>query len=241
MTLRTPSQRMRVQNEDMPDPADQHLTTAFQPAPQGDHILSEDGWERFLEGTMTALERDGVSSHLASCRECAAVYKGLREFEAKATEFDPEAPGPVPRVVPLVEASPRNRWIYSTGVGLALAASLAIGVGLIRGRANPAQFRGGDTTENRVSLVPPDGAPDAQGRISWSPVPGAAAYSVTVFAEDGRVVSRSKVMGATSAPWPPEASGPGIYFWRVSVAGEDDREGDSPPIVSSLARVEIRP
>jgi hypothetical protein len=238
MSRRGSSQEPRAKKDEMAETLDPRLASAFQPSSQGHHLESSD-WERFVDGSMTGGERVSVVDHLTSCRECALIYKGLLEFAALAPDFDPGAPKETSGAALLVPLPVRKRWLLPTGVALAMAASIVIGVGLMRARPNPAVFRG--TSPTPVQLVPQDGALNPDGRISWSKAPGVDSYLITIFAEDGRVLSRLSVEGSNSAAWPQEARAPGIYFWRVSAAKSSTSNTPAASVLSPLGRVEIRP
>jgi hypothetical protein len=237
MTTREPSQPTSAKKGEMAEPVDQRLASAFVPSAIGDHIESGD-WERLIDSGLTATERASVVEHLTSCRECALVYRGLLEFDTLARDFDPDAPKRESGAGSLDAFSFRRRWLLRTGVSLAIAATLVIGVGLIRERSRPAAFRGGN--ETAVRLLPSDGALNPEGRISWSAAPGVLSYRITVFSEDGRVISRIQVNGSTSVAWPMEAEAPGVYFWRVSAAESLASSPDAEVALSLLGRVEIR-
>ena len=60
---------------------DDHLSHAYQAIPPSTDHVSEDGWERFLDGTLSPAEREAAVDHITRCAECARVYRGLVAFE----------------------------------------------------------------------------------------------------------------------------------------------------------------
>ncbi len=214
------------------DERDKALASAYAPAVVGSH-LDEAGFERLLDGKADEGERTAASEHLLTCRECALVYAGLLDFDEGAAQFDPARRGAGGAAVTTL-APIRKKALLT---GLALAASVVVGVGLLVERPRTSDVRSLDVT-HEIALLPPGGARDASGRIAWRTVAKAPSYLVTVYSEDGRIVSRVKSQGPP-VDWPVEARGAGVYFWRVAVVGRDDPNDDVSTVMSGLGRVEI--
>jgi len=60
---------------------DDHLSRAYQAIPPPTGHLSDEAWERFLDGTLSTAERESAVNHITRCAECARVYRGLVAFE----------------------------------------------------------------------------------------------------------------------------------------------------------------
>jgi len=60
---------------------DDHLSRAYQAIPPPTGHLSDEAWERFLDGTLSTAEREAAVDHITRCAECARVYRGLVAFE----------------------------------------------------------------------------------------------------------------------------------------------------------------
>jgi hypothetical protein len=60
---------------------DDRLARAYQAIPPPADHLSEEAWERFLDGTLSPAEREAAVEHITRCAECARVYRGLVAFE----------------------------------------------------------------------------------------------------------------------------------------------------------------
>jgi hypothetical protein len=194
----------------MSDPYDAHLT--------------DDVWERLAMAELAPDERAAALRHVTSCRECAAIYKGVLALEAGARRAGLDGPpaiapveGAAGAAVPLATRRARPRWRWAAA-GAAVAAAAAL---LLWWQTRPARV----TDEPRVTRGPgqatiamraPAGQPLA---FDWSPVAGARAYRVSVFTADG-VLAWSREVAAPPVSWPPAvAAAAGDYRWKVEALG----------------------
>jgi hypothetical protein len=121
----------------------------------GSGHLDEAAWDRLAAREAGQPERDRLFDHIASCDECARIWRGVLALQEGA-----EADGLLERQAPA-----RAGWMRSPLVGLAIAATLAIVTGT-------------------VLLRTPEPAPTASTTAPpvTSPAPGAtylSAFSIT--------------------------------------------------------------
>lgn len=163
----------------------------------------------FLDGELTAIEREKVAAHLEECDECRAE---LRELNALA-ESTP------------VAASQRGRTRgvgRLTLIGSALAASIA-GIAVVRQVTNQspserlARVRAAPESGGRIEVVTPSSrdVPMSGVRFVWRSS-NVDAYTFRLMNDSGRVLFTTSTADTTMA-WPrvvPETLG-AVYFWRV--------------------------
>jgi Putative zinc-finger len=64
--------------------SDDRVARAYQAIPAPDGHLSEEAWERFLDGELAGPEREAAVHHITRCPECARVHRGLVAFEGES-------------------------------------------------------------------------------------------------------------------------------------------------------------
>jgi hypothetical protein len=181
----------------------------------------EETWERFAADALSPGQRERFLDHVLLCGQCARALRGVMALG--------ELHRPQRRWRPL--------WI---GVGLAAAAAIVALVAFPRGPGGllprDRQVRG--QQDATLALIAPRGslaAPPATFR--WHPVPGATAYRLRLFTEDGMPlasVERIPAAELASRDLGVELP-PGRYVWKV--------EALHPPAVlasSHLVGFEIR-
>jgi hypothetical protein len=99
---------------------DDRLSAAYRALPPPEGHLSEEAWERLLDGAMTGPEREQAVEHVTRCAECAQVHRGLAAFTRASADLHDE--GALRR-----GAVPVWRW-----AGVAAAAVAALSVALWR-------------------------------------------------------------------------------------------------------------
>ena len=95
----------------------QELARIQETSPPGGSCPSAEDLAAYIDGTLDWKDAERVTSHLADCEDCYAVYSGVIRFQL---DSEPEAaiPVPFPR-----KREPLPRW-------LPIAALLAVGVGV---------------------------------------------------------------------------------------------------------------
>lgn len=177
--------------------------------------IDDTTWEALAMGELDAGARREALAHVVDCDECSAIFKGLKELEAGAREFDEAAPGAAPG-----RRLGRRLMIAGTAV-LAAAAALLVYT-YVRGGDGASGSRvvrsGGD-----AGVVLRAGPP---GQLAWEPVAGADAYRVRIYSEDGTLVWTSPEVTATSLERPEE---PATGFWEVEALAGGRRVARSRP------------
>jgi len=177
--------------------------------------LDEATWEKLACDELTAPERIRARTHITACPECARIDTALRALREEAKAFDPGVPADAP--LPFVRPPARTavRW-------LALAASLAVGVGgaafLLRDvtPSRPGDLTVRGTLSSRPTPLTPLGAQHAPvPDFSWTAVPNARAYRVTLLDANAKPVWTSAQTDRTQLAWPAEIKTPGTYYWQV--------------------------
>ena len=111
--------------------------------PPGDHV-SEETWERLLDGALATAEREAAVSHITRCVECARVHQGLVAFgRAGAPLRDrggPRVPSPV--------------WRWAGPIAAALAA-VTIFVARPRVANAPAEVATPSVPASAPAVAPP--------------------------------------------------------------------------------------
>ena len=179
----------------------------------GEH-LDEGTLAGFLDGDLSANDRERVAAHLEECEECRTELRQVGELAA-SFESRLEARRRSPRI---------RRWGL---LGGALAASL-IGFALLRRTAGPempaSSVRDRAVTEGaaRIDVVAPASRDVARSDTNfvWRPA-NVDVYRFTLMNESGAVLFRAEVAD-TSIVWPrtvPVTPGTS-YFWRVDGVAE---------------------
>ncbi len=213
------------------------LRTAYRAACEGrtDHP-SDETWERLAMDEISAGEREAVLEHVASCTECADIYRGLRILAAEAHSFDPGAPEPARTgATPIPLRRGRNLLVG--------AATLAAAVGLalvLRPLLGPSQdpapvVRSSAVTQPRP-VAPGPGPVSLPVVFRWQPVEGARGYVVEVFGDDGTKVWTGPETTANELGFPGDAGlVPGRYYWRVTAVSAEGRRLPSELVAITVA------
>jgi anti-sigma factor RsiW len=162
----------------------------------------------YIQGGLEPAARTRVEAHLSDCDECATEVAEVSRLWRPA--------------------SPRVRWLGPATAAAAAAAIIA--VALIGPRARQEAREAvppvrGDTAAAVEVLAPRDGAaPTATPVFVWRPVPGAAAYRVSVSLADGDSVWAFTTRDTSARP--PDsllARDVEVYYWYVDALLSDGR------------------
>ena len=160
----------------------------------------------YLGGGLAPAEKGRLEAHLADCDECA------EELVAVAR---------------LGSARPaRPRWLGIAAAAAAAVIALAlVGPRVVRDAPDTVPPVRGDTSATLALAAPADGAElDRPPLFAWHPVPGAAAYRISVTLADGDSVWAATTSDTTArapeALLPPRPDG---YYWYVDVLLADGR------------------
>jgi hypothetical protein len=187
--------------------------------PPGDVHPSDVVWEQLALHELPAVERERVMDHVVRCAACAAIYRGLRELESEARNFDSGVPKPIASAGPRILATP---WL----AGLAAAAMLVIALLVPWHPHSPEPTSPIRSTEQPLPIVlaplgEVSGAPPA---FVWQAFAGAERYRVELSSGDGTVAWSSEPSADTQLPWPASVkAAPGVYYWRVVALPGSDR------------------
>ncbi|MGH7584649.1 MAG: anti-sigma factor family protein [Gemmatimonadales bacterium] len=166
--------------------------------------LSPDLLSGFLDDDLTADERSGVETHLASCAECRAELADVRRLLA-----------------------PRRRDWLPVLVPAAAAAAVLLVLVWPRDPGAPSETRAGPTEEAPLAVVSPaPGAEVAPGSVAftWRSAGEGASYSLTLQESDGRVAWTSLVADTVAVLPDSLALAPGhTWFWFVDAMLPDGR------------------
>jgi hypothetical protein len=181
-------------------------------------------------GELAPAEREAVAGHLASCSACAEEFRLLAELRPVVDAATGAAASPD-------RAAGGSRWtrlslVWRAAAAVVLVAAVAA-VALVafqasRSRTTPPIERGDKTSA--VATVPANraelDAPPAE--LSWTAVPGATAYRVTLYDFESTPIWQSPPLSEARAPVPAEVRarlprGKPI-FWRVAVTRGVDRQ-----------------
>jgi hypothetical protein len=178
-------------------------------------------------GTLPASGLGAVLDHVASCASCAEDWRLAVAFEEEASRGQIAPVVPLRR--PLIE-----RWRPAL---VALAASLLLAVvGLqlgpwSRGPQEPT-YREGERAGVRSLIAEGQGLPQERFVLRWSPVPGAASYTVLVSTEDLKVLATAEDVSGTQYQVPGsalEGLAPGTpILWQVKAVLPDGSAQTSP-------------
>ena len=167
----------------------------------------------FVEGIADAGGRERSILHLAACGHCRRQLASLVELLA-----DPGVAAELPQLDRLRDrVAPRRRFLAGAGF---IAAAAAVVLLLVRPRANDqsANEHRGDTITASSAPMPlsPIGDVVAATTLSWSAVPGAEGYRVTLFEAGGKLLFEAE--SADTVTGIPDTIGlaPGrLYLWKV--------------------------
>ena len=165
------------------------------------HVTTEDA-AAYVDGGLAAAERAAIDSHLAQCAECRLE---------------------VVHVTRLVRLAPqRRRWIMVAP----LAAAAAVLILFIAPQRTPESTRPllrepRVTTAASPMLSVPRGAVAALRAMTWSSVPHADQYRVTLFDRDGSVAWRTQSADTTVVLPDTVHVVRGVpYYWKVDARVE---------------------
>jgi TolA-binding protein len=89
---------------------DDPLAGAYRGLPSPAGHLTEEVWERFLDGELDGTGGEAAVDHITRCAECAAVYRGLLAFERESAPLRGRG-RPAPRIAAVW------RWAAAAAVG----------------------------------------------------------------------------------------------------------------------------
>jgi len=194
----------------------------MQNGPAGSHHVSDALWEKLACGELSAEERTRVADHITRCRTCFDMYRATRELREGARAFDSNVPHDAPpAVVKSQSASLRPWWPYAAAAAIVLAAVL---VPLMRSSAPEPEVTRTLSPAPTVVLTAPLGTVALGSALfEWQAVPGAQAYRVRLFSEQGVPLWTSADVAGTSVARPDSVPLPaGRYFWRVTARADGE-------------------
>ena len=189
-----------------------------------DHALA-----RLADGSLDAPQRALLLVHVAGCARCRHAVAAVM----RATS-DPSVVSAIPRSG---RRAGRGAWLTgSVAAGLAAAAVLLV---LVRPHAlpDPTPHRSAIAAAPAPRAVWPTGAVDDARRLSWTPVPGADRYRVSLYEADGSVRYETETPDTFAIV--PDSSAPVLgaaYGWTV-----DARVGFDRWVRSPLVKFSVRP
>jgi len=158
----------------------------------------------YVDNGLVADARARVRSHLAECDECR---------------------GEVIAVARLARTGSRYRW--KTLVPLAAAAALVLYLAPWQRPSDstaPVLREPGVTTIVAPTPIAPRGAVNALPVLTWSSVPLADRYAVTLFDEDGSVLWETQTADTTAVVAPTVRIVVGVpHYWKVAARTEQGR------------------
>lgn len=150
----------------------------------------------YADQALGASDLERIEAHLADCREC-------RRELVEITDLRPAQP---------------ERWLIRFAP---LAAAAIIGLAILfRGSGTSPESGFRDPTLTLAApptLVAPLGEVEVPGILTWSSVPHASRYRITIFNEDGATVWEQQALDTVvqlpdSVPLSPGTP----YFWKVA-------------------------
>ncbi len=202
-----------------------HLRRAQPPdarGPTSDACASLEDILTLVRGEGPEARRLAVLDHVMSCARCRAEFDMLRSVETAGRQLV-EGEGAIVRPLRPARIAPAlRRW--PGGVGLAVAASLVLAVGVrqYRARGDTDLERGAGDAVALVAPAPGDVPAGAPLRFVWHAVPRATRYEVEVLAADGAAVASGTTADTVFALADARRLAPGTtYRWWVSAVGDD--------------------
>jgi len=127
------------------------------------HHPESEQLSEYLDGSLNALQRDRLETHLAGCPECGALVAELRRVVQRAQALDDHPPRADlwPDVAAAIGAAPPRRWRVSFSLPQLLAAGIVLA--LLSGGAVWLGLRP-DLARNGPSRAPAGPTPDSQVR-----------------------------------------------------------------------------
>jgi anti-sigma factor RsiW len=163
---------------------------------RNEHLTTDDA-AAYVDGQLAAAERAAIDSHLAQCAECRLE---------------------IVDVTRLVRAAPRRRrWTILAPLAAAAAAALILFIAPQRNRdAAPPLREPAVTTTVAPTLATPRGGVAVLRAMTWSSVPHADQYRVTLFDRDGNVAWRTQSADTTVLLPDTVHITRGVpYYWKV--------------------------
>lgn len=174
----------------------------------GDNALHLDSGDvaAYHDGALTPAERARVEAHLAECADCRGEVVAVARL--------------------LRAAAPRRRWYVPAGI----AAAAALALLLAPWRSPPAPpgepvLREPAVTTTAAPIpIAPLGAVAVAPALTWSSVPHADRYRLTVFDRDGSIVWQTEATDTMVAlPAGVRIAAGTPYFWKVAARTGWDR------------------
>jgi hypothetical protein len=173
-----------------------------------------------LEALLAVVQRDGPEmerfatlDHALACPACRRELEVLRTMDQATRAVTGE------RDAARGERRAGRRVMAWRAVPLALAASLALVVGLTVGRErwNREPDEPMRAAQDGIALVTPEegAAVSLPAPLMWRPVPGARWYVVEVVTEEGTVPFSARTTDTSLTVPPTPGVGPGQYRWTV--------------------------
>jgi tetratricopeptide (TPR) repeat protein len=116
---------------------------------------SDDLWERFAVGEVTAHERQLIAAHVVECAACADVFRSVRLVRHEAAAFDPQA-ALAERQLAMATRAARGRaamFLVAAAAAIAIAAGMPLALRYWQMPAAPAAAPV-PTTESRLADDP---------------------------------------------------------------------------------------
>ena len=203
--------------------------------------LPEEALYGYEHRLLTGAELKVVHDHVASCPDCRARLAARLRAEEAVADVRSSLGVDAPRAAPIRWWAAVAAALVAAAGGLWWAARSARPVSTASGDADEARVRAvlrsgrlplpgfvkdlappretlmGEAPAPSAPRLSPDGTAVLSGapRLSWSPLPGAGSYRVTVFSLAGEPVAASPGLSATE--WTPDAPLPSgrNYQWQV--------------------------
>jgi len=173
----------------------------------------------YLDRRLAAVERARVEDHLAACTECRAEVVAVGRLARSFRN--------------------RRRWVVSAPLAAAAAVLLLTFVpwGRISERTTPILREPAITTTAAPTPIVPLGAVAALPLLTWTGVPHADRYRVTVFDTNGSLVWETQTPDTAAVVPSTITLRPGVpYFWKVAARTGWDRW-----VASDLTTFTVRP
>jgi anti-sigma factor ChrR (cupin superfamily) len=162
---------------------------------RNEHLTPDDA-AAYVDGRLTVAERAAIDSHLAQCAECRSE---------------------VVDVTRLVRAAPqRRRWTILAPLAAAAAVFILFVAPRTRDSAPPMLREPAVTTTGAPTLNIPRGGVTVLQAMTWSSVPHADQYRVTLFDRDGSIAWRTQSEDTTVLLPDTVHITRGVpYYWKV--------------------------
>lgn len=182
--------------------------------PRTPHLSAADV-AAYVDQHLSGVDRDRVEEHLAACRECRS--------ETVA----------VSRVV----RGLRRSWRWAALVPLAAAALVVVMLAPWRRDGQPVMREPAVTTIVAPTAIAPRGGVAELVSITWSSVPRATLYEVTVFDSAGTIIWETRVLDSlTRVPRDLRLVRGKPYYWKVAARTESNRWVSSDFVTFTILR-----